>query len=187
MRSFLSLVSVISVSVICAACGGADDPLGGPYGGTTTNPSPSAGSSGTENVSGNDSDAGSSSDGGGSGGGGGSSDGGGGGGGGGTDAGGGGGGTAPTFTQIYTSYLASGTVGNCGASGCHSQMRSASGAYSWLEGKGQINGKSSSALGDPSQSILSWMGGDMPRSGPSSDATATADIEAWAKAGAANN
>jgi hypothetical protein len=66
-------------------------------------------------------------------------------------------------------------------------MKSASGAYSWLESKGQIDGTSSSALGDPSQSILSWMGGNMPRGGPSSDAAATADIEAWAKAGAANN
>jgi hypothetical protein len=65
-------------------------------------------------------------------------------------------------------------------------MKTASGAYSWLEGKGQISG-TSSALADPSQSILSWMGGDMPRSGPSSDASATSDIEAWAKAGAANN
>jgi hypothetical protein len=66
-------------------------------------------------------------------------------------------------------------------------MKSASGAYSWLESKGQIDGTSSSALGDPAQSILSWMGGSMPRSGPTSNATATSDVEAWAAAGAQNN
>ncbi|MGH7330898.1 MAG: hypothetical protein ACREJX_21315, partial [Polyangiaceae bacterium] len=60
-------------------------------------------------------------------------------------------------------------------------------SYSWLEGYGQIDGTSSSPLGDPSQSILSWMGGSMPKHGPTSNSTATSDIEAWAAAGAQNN
>ncbi|MGH7328392.1 MAG: hypothetical protein ACREJX_08585, partial [Polyangiaceae bacterium] len=96
-------------------------------------------------------------------------------------------GSAPTWTDLFNSYLASGTEGRCGDSGCHSQMRSASAAYSWLQGKRQING-TSSALGDPSSSILSWMGGgSMPPHGPTSDATAASAFEAWTAAGAPNN
>ena len=52
---------------------------------------------------------------------------------------------------------------------------------------GQIDGTSGSAIADPSQSILSWMGGNMPKGGPSSNAAATTDIEAWAAAGAQND
>ncbi len=92
---------------------------------------------------------------------------------------------APTWTQIWTSYLAAGTKGNCKSS-CHSQMGSPSAAYSWLKAKGYINGPSS-ALVDSSQSCLSWYGGNMPPSGPGSWSAATTDMAAWAKAGALNN
>lgn len=90
---------------------------------------------------------------------------------------------APTWTQIFTSYLASGTKGNC--NGCHS-MSSPSQAYSWLSGRGQVGG-SSPALTDSNNSCLSWYGGNMPPGGPSSDSTATQQMNAWAAAGGLDN
>jgi hypothetical protein len=65
-------------------------------------------------------------------------------------------------------------------------MSSASKAYTWLTGKGYIGG-ASSALADPNQSVLSWLGGNMPPSGPKTDDKAAADLAAWAAAGAPNN
>jgi hypothetical protein len=186
MQNLRYVLAVVTVICAFAACGADGDPLGGPYGGTTTDPAPSSGdsgaslsTSGTQGVSDNETDSGSISDAGSS------SDGG--GGGATTDSGTVSSGPAPTWTQIYTSYLGTGTEGGCNKSGCHSEMSSASAAYTWLEGKGQIDGTSASEIADPNQSILSWMGGDMPKGGPSSDATATSEIEAWAKAGAQNN
>ncbi len=90
---------------------------------------------------------------------------------------------APTWTQIYDNYLKGGTVGNCGL--CHG-LSSPSAAYSYLQGRGQISG-TSSALVNPSYSDLSWFGGNMPPGGPSSDAKAQSDMQAWAAAGALNN
>ena len=65
-------------------------------------------------------------------------------------------------------------------------MSSASKGYTWLKGKGYIT-NASSPLVDSSQSCLSWFGGNMPPSGPSSNAAATTAMKAWAAAGAANN
>ncbi|HEY8072723.1 MAG TPA: hypothetical protein VIF62_01405 [Labilithrix sp.] len=76
--------------------------------------------------------------------------------------------------------MKSGTVGRC--SDCHSQTSSATKTYSWLNGRGQIPG-----VADASQSCLSWLGGNMPPSGPSSNSKASSDLAAWAAAGAANN
>jgi hypothetical protein len=95
-------------------------------------------------------------------------------------------GGAPTWTKIWTSYLAAGTIGNCAASGCHAQTSTASGAYSWLSGKGQITA-TNAPIADTSQSCLSWLGGDMPPSGPGSSAAAASDLAAWAAAGAPND
>jgi len=91
---------------------------------------------------------------------------------------------APTWTDIFNSYLGSGTSGKCNS--CHSEGSSATKLYSWLQGKGYING-TSSTLVNKSKSILSWYGGDMPPSGPTSDAQAVTDMNAWAAAGAQNN
>ncbi len=91
---------------------------------------------------------------------------------------------APTWTAIFNSYMKSGTKGRC--SSCHSQGSSASALYTWLQGRGYISGKSS-ALVDSSQSCLSWYGGNMPPSGPSSYGNAVPDMNAWAAAGALNN
>jgi len=91
---------------------------------------------------------------------------------------------APTWSQIYADYLGSGTDGRC--TSCHSQMGSASAAYTWLTKEHQLGG-STPELVSSSSSILSWFCGSMPPSGPSSDATATAAMEAWVAAGAQNN
>jgi hypothetical protein len=80
--------------------------------------------------------------------------------------------------------LKSGTVGNCPH--CHSSTGSASGAFSWLQGKGYVGG-ANPALTDPAQSCLTWYGGNMPTGGPSSNASAVNDMNAWAAAGAKNN
>jgi hypothetical protein len=92
--------------------------------------------------------------------------------------------SAPTWTQLFTLYLAGGTVGNCGT--CHSEMGSATKAYSWLEGKHQLPGPNP-GLVDPNSSYLTWYGGDMPPGGPSSEPTAVMQMNAWAAAGAPNN
>lgn len=181
MRALFPCAAVFAATLVCSACGDVGDPLGGPYGGTTSNPGPSGNTSGSSrsdtpsvttsddggttskdagSVSAKDSGASSSDSG--------------------TTT------TTPTWTDLYDGYLASGTEGRCGDSGCHSQMRSPSNAYTWLQSKNQINGKSS-AIGDPSSSVLSWMGGSMPPHGPSSDAASTSAFEAWTAAGAPND
>jgi hypothetical protein len=65
-------------------------------------------------------------------------------------------------------------------------MGSSSGAYSWLRGKGYISG-TGSALAQNGQSCLSWLGGNMPPSGPGSWSQSATDLKAWAQAGAPNN
>lgn len=92
--------------------------------------------------------------------------------------------SAPTWTAIFNSYMKSGTKGRC--SSCHSQGSSASALYSWLQGRGYIGGKNS-PLVDSNQSCLSWYGGNMPPSGPTSYGNAVSDMNAWAAAGAQNN
>jgi hypothetical protein len=181
VRNLLPFI-VIAALAGCGAVG--DSPLGGPYGGTTnaTDPNGGNGDNGdgddagvVQNQNGQDSgmqqpppkDAGTVT----------------------KDSGGppppvdSGVSTAATWTDIFNSYLASGTEGKCES--CHSEGKTASALYSWLDGKGYING-TSSKLCSSSQSILSWYGGSMPPSGPS-DATAVSEMNAWAAAGAANN
>jgi hypothetical protein len=89
-----------------------------------------------------------------------------------------------TWTQVYSGYLAGGTIGNC--TQCHGlQMYSASAAYSWLQGQRYINGTGSTLA--TSGSCLSWLGGNMPPGGPRKNAQAQAALTAWAAAGAKNN
>lgn len=91
-----------------------------------------------------------------------------------------GGTAAPTWTQLHTLYLKSGTVGNCPH--CHSSTGSASSAFTWIKNKGY----SPAALVDKNQSCLSWFGGNMPSSGVTS-AAAAKDFNAWFAAGGLNN
>ena len=93
---------------------------------------------------------------------------------------------APTWTQIWQAYLSPSSKGKCAASGCHGQMATAAGTYSYLQARGHISGTTSSLV-NTSTSRLSWYGGDMPPSGPSSWAQAVADMNAWAAAGALQN
>jgi hypothetical protein len=91
--------------------------------------------------------------------------------------------TPPKWTDIYNSYLVTGTIGNCVI--CHAQMRTASGAYSYLQSTAYINGTGS--LLAKAGSCLSWYGGDMPPGGTHNNAMAVSDLDAWAAAGAMNN
>jgi hypothetical protein len=91
--------------------------------------------------------------------------------------------TAPTWTQIYDSYLKAGTVGNCGNFGCHAQASSAPGAFSFLQSYMSGSPPRLVSRGSP----LTWYGGNMPAGGPRTDAQATMDMNAWAAAGAMNN
>ena len=85
--------------------------------------------------------------------------------------------------MIVNTYLKSGTVGNCGSGGCHSQMQTPSTAYAWLAKKGYSGAK----VVDPQQSCISWYGGNMPPGGPTSSTQARKDMDAWGAAGAQNN
>lgn len=165
MRALLVVTAVVAIS----GCSGTEgSPLGGPYGGTGSSPDPTTGTSvdmteptpdagpATPRDAGPSGSSGTSGTG------------------------------APTWTKIYASSMAAGTVGDCAASGCHSQMSTAPKAYTWLKAKKQING-ATSALADPKLSSLSWLGGNMPPSGPAANAASAADLAAWAAAGAPNN
>ena len=93
----------------------------------------------------------------------------------------------PTWTQLFDTYLAVGTIGNCGHSGCHQGfMNTPPSAYSWLQDRAQLGGPQPE-LTDPSSSCLSWLGGDMPPDGPLADPVAEKDFDVWLKAGAKNN
>jgi hypothetical protein len=92
----------------------------------------------------------------------------------------------PTFAEIFTKYMAPGTPGNCGHTpGCHAEMSSASAAYRYLQGRGQLGGAPPTLTS--AGSCLTWYGGDMPPGGLAASAQATADIDAWAAAGAQDN
>jgi hypothetical protein len=87
-----------------------------------------------------------------------------------------------TWTEVYTKYLASGTIGNC--NNCHA-MGNPKAAYSYLQSMGYVGGANPS-LTSTSRSCLSWYGGNMPLFGPQS-AQAVSDMNAWAAAGGMNN
>ena len=96
-------------------------------------------------------------------------------------------GKAPTWTQLFKAYMAAGTVGNCAHSGCHpTAMGTPHAAFAWLSAEGQLRG-SQPAITDPSSSCLSWLGGDMPPSGPSSDPAVNKDFTMWVSVGANEN
>jgi hypothetical protein len=94
---------------------------------------------------------------------------------------------APTWTQLYDAYLKDGTPGNCAHAGCHqSDMTSPSATFAWLMSQNQVGG-TQPALLDPSSSCFTWLGGDMPPGGPSTDPSAQNDFDLWLKAGAKDN
>jgi hypothetical protein len=88
-------------------------------------------------------------------------------------------GKAPTWTQLFNAYMAAGTVGNCAHSGCHpSAMGTPHAAFAFLTAEGQLTGPQP-AITDSSSSCLSWLGGDMPPGGPTSDPMVTKDFTMW--------
>ena len=91
----------------------------------------------------------------------------------------------PTWSGLWTDYLASGTVGDCARSGCHSggnECASASACYSWLNNDQYVSG------GINNNGLFTWTsGGFMPKNGPSSEPQAVSDFAAWTAAGSLNN
>ena len=61
--------------------------------------------------------------------------------------------TPPKWSEIFSAYLNTGTMGNCVI--CHSEMSTASGAYSYLQSTDYISG-TSSILAKTGSSCLSW-------------------------------
>jgi hypothetical protein len=98
--------------------------------------------------------------------------------------------TAPTWSALYTNYFANGTVGNCAAVACHTEMPSAGVMYTWLGTQTKDCGPPNclASIANATDSVLSWYGGGaMPVNGPLSEPQATCDLNAWAAAGAKNN
>jgi hypothetical protein len=85
---------------------------------------------------------------------------------------GGGSAPAPTWTYLFDTYLAIGTIGDCNGS-CHqhSECDNAMDCYNFV---------------GTNVSILSWEGGFMPPSVPTS-AQAKKDFDAWVAAGSKDN
>jgi hypothetical protein len=169
-RSSTLVAAVLTgaAQALLAGCGYGSSPLGGPYGGTASSPPPSPEFSSTGR-SGDASDSG-----------------------GGADANGGGDDsgslTVPTtWTEIFNSYLAVGTIGNCTDTSCH-KYPTPKALYAYLQGEGQLGvGGSSPPLTNSSVSCLSWYGGDMPLDGAQSAPQVVMQLDAWAAAGAQDN
>ena len=89
--------------------------------------------------------------------------------------------TAPTWSSIWS---VDGFAVACKS--CHTQPSSASAAYTWLKGKGYINGKGSTLVkvGD---SPLALFGGSMPPEQGAITAAAECALIEWVAAGALNN
>ena len=110
---------------------------------------------------------------------------------GGTGGSGGGGGPLPTtWSAIYAAYFGPDTIGHCG--NCHTgegriiPLHTADVAYDSLVQVGQISG-TTSAIAQPGLSRLTWFGGSMPPSGPTSAPEAEQAIRDWVAAGAFKN
>jgi hypothetical protein len=91
---------------------------------------------------------------------------------------------APTWSELFSAYMAPGTEGGCGRSGrCHArQMGDPASAYDWLKQRGYIAG-TSSAIASDANSCLRWFGGNMPPGGRANP-KAAADVAAWVAIGA---
>jgi mono/diheme cytochrome c family protein len=81
-----------------------------------------------------------------------------------------------TWTQIYDSYLAVGTIGNCGS--CHGQADNASDTFTYI---------ATSFAPTSFANCFTWSGGNMPLNGPASNPQAAAAVAAWVADGAQNN
>jgi hypothetical protein len=139
------------VLMFLVGCSASPDPGGGGYGGGTSGGDPTSSTSGGSSSSA--ASGGSSSS---------------------------GNSSAPTWTEIYATYLASGTEGHC--ANCHTAASSASGTYALVQSGGYINGTQSTV-----SNLFSWMGGVMPPSGPVSDTKGSTAVKAWVAAGALDN
>lgn len=95
------------------------------------------------------------------------------------------------FSDLFSSYFAAGTAGDCANANCHgSAGKSApyfggtdsNAMYDWLSGKSKLT-----SLGDAATSRLKWCntsGATMPLNSNPAPANACADLRAWAAQGA---
>lgn len=108
--------------------------------------------------------------------------------------------TAPTYTQLYTKYFATGTPGHCGDAACHDVEASGTGwvcgttkdtCYSGMLGIELIAplAPKASRIADPKNSPLSWINpnGAMPNDNPMPFPEGRDAILAWVAACAQNN
>jgi hypothetical protein len=93
------------------------------------------------------------------------------------------GGPPGTWSHIFYTYLAKGTVGNC--TSCHPQMSDPKKSYRYLDDQGFLGG-ANPALVQEGTSCLSWFGGDMPLNLKQSKA-AQDEMTMWGHAGGLNN
>jgi hypothetical protein len=95
---------------------------------------------------------------------------------------GGSGGSAPTWTEIYTKYLANAQyTSNCNGSNCHNP-----GKQKGYDFSTQANGYAS-VKSKTSQLVSVLSSGSMPQGKPKMPAADLAVIKAWVAAGAQNN
>jgi hypothetical protein len=93
----------------------------------------------------------------------------------------------PTWSELFSAYMAPGTEGGCGRAGrCHArQMADPTSAYGWLKQRGYIAG-TDSAIASNANSCLRWFGGNMPPGGQANP-KAVADLAAWVAGRAPQN
>jgi hypothetical protein len=89
-----------------------------------------------------------------------------------------------TWTHIFTTYMATGTFGNC--TFCHHDMSDAPKSYKWLKDQDYV-GASHPALTNLGNSCLSWYNGDMPPGMQPDKPDARMEMDMWSDAGGKNN
>jgi hypothetical protein len=99
---------------------------------------------------------------------------------------------ATTWTDCWTKFLAPSAPSDSNCTGsCHRHTfegaGTATGTYSWLQGRGYIDGTTSPPLISSAQSCFSWLGGNMPQGGTYSLPAAVTCFNAWAASGGKND
>ena len=106
--------------------------------------------------------------------------------------------TAPTYSDLYTRYFATGTPGHCANTECHADDRNGwacgpnkNTCYAGMVGIGIINtaDPKASTIGDPRKSPLNWVNvaGPMPQDAVMPFPEGRDAILAWVAACAQNN
>ena len=107
---------------------------------------------------------------------------------------------APSYSELFESYFAPGTLGHCATAGCHADPGHAvwrcgptkDDCYAGMTEVGLIDSATPahSAIVDPHRSPLTWInpaGGNMPLDAQGANAAAADALRAWVSAGARND